>query len=69
MGLTIHIFVSALLTSQEGSGLEKFEANIKSFSEMIECYLMTGTADCMLRVVVTDLEAFERFLADKLTRL
>ena len=42
---------------------------IKTFSEIIECYLMTGPTDYLLRVVVHDLEAFDRFLADKLTRL
>lgn len=69
VGLPIHIFISVSLHSQERGGLEKFEEKIQGFSEVIECYLMTGSADYMLRVVVPDLEAFERFLADKLTRL
>lgn len=69
VGLPINVFVSVSLHSQERGGLEDFETKIKTFSEVIECYLMTGTADYLLRVVVPDLEAFERFLADKLTRL
>jgi DNA-binding Lrp family transcriptional regulator len=68
-GLPIHIFISVSLGSQERVNLEKFESKIKSFNEVIECYLMTGVADYMLRVVVPDLESFEKFLAEKLTRL
>ncbi len=69
VGLPIHVFVNVSLHSQERAGLEAFEAKIRTFTEVIECYLMTGTADYLLRVLVPDLEDFERFLADKLTRL
>ena len=69
VGLPIHIFINVSLHSQERGGLVIFESKIQTFSEVIECYLMTGTADYLLRVVVPDLEAFERFLADKLTCL
>ncbi len=37
--------------------------------EVVECYLMTGRHDYLVRVVVPDLAAYERFLKDKLTRL
>ncbi|MDN2568621.1 Lrp/AsnC ligand binding domain-containing protein, partial [Aquibium sp. A9E412] len=37
--------------------------------EVVDCYLMTGQRDYLLRIVVGDLEAYERFLKDKLTRL
>ena len=37
--------------------------------EVMECYLMTGDADYMLRVVCADLAAYERFLMDHLTRV
>ena len=36
---------------------------------VMECYLMTGSADYLLRVVVPDLDSYERFLAEKLTRI
>lgn len=35
----------------------------------MECYLMTGSSDYLVRIVVPDLQSFERFLADKLTRI
>ncbi|MEC7396140.1 MAG: Lrp/AsnC ligand binding domain-containing protein, partial [Pseudomonadota bacterium] len=46
-----------------------FENAILQRPEVMECYLMTGDADYMLRVVVADLEAYERFLMDHLTRV
>lgn len=69
VGLPISVFVSVSLHSQERAGLEEFEACIASYKEVMECYLMTGTSDYMLRIVVPDLESYERFLADKLTRI
>jgi Lrp/AsnC family leucine-responsive transcriptional regulator len=69
VGLPISIFVSVSLHSQQRSGLEDFEQRIQSYPEVMECYLMTGSSDYLLRVVVPDLESYERFLAEKLTRL
>jgi DNA-binding Lrp family transcriptional regulator len=68
-GLPISIFVSVSLHSQEREGLLAFETEIASYEEVMECYLMTGSSDYLLRLVVPDLQAFERFLADKLTRI
>jgi Lrp/AsnC family leucine-responsive transcriptional regulator len=69
VGLPISVFVSVSMNRQERVGLESFEATIASYKEVMECYLMTGTADYLVRVVVPDLESYERFLADKLTRI
>ncbi len=69
VGLPISVFVSVSLHSQARKGLEEFESLIISYEEVMECYLMTGSSDYLLRVVVPDLESYERFLADKLTRI
>jgi DNA-binding Lrp family transcriptional regulator len=69
VGLPISIFVSVSLRSQERSGLEEFESEISSYREVMECYLMTGSSDYLLRIIVPDLESYERFLAEKLTRI
>jgi Lrp/AsnC family leucine-responsive transcriptional regulator len=69
VGLPISVFVSVSMNRQERLGLESFEATISSYKEVMECYLMTGSADYLVRVVVPDLESYERFLADKLTRI
>lgn len=69
VGLPISIFVNVSLDRQERSGLEEFETRIQSYAEVMECYLMTGSSDYLIRIVVPDLHSYERFLADKLTRI
>lgn len=69
VGLPINTFVNVSLRSQERSNLVDFESHIASYEEVQECYLMTGPFDYTLRVVAPDLEAYERFLADKLTQI
>ncbi len=68
VGLPISIFVNVSLLRQERSSLEKFEEQIAKYAEIMECYLMTGSFDYVLRIVVPDLDSYERFLAEKLTR-
>lgn len=67
VGLPISIFINVSLHSQERRNLEQFEAHVSGYEEVMECYLMTGSFDYMLRVVAPDLENYEHFLAEKLT--
>ncbi len=69
VGLPVSVFVSVSLERQVESALEVFEAAIQRRPEVMECYLMTGTADYLLRIVLSDLAAYERFLKDHLTRI
>ena len=69
VGLPINAFVSVSLRSQEKTALEEFQARVATFAEVMECYLMTGTSDYLLRVVMPNLESYERFLVEKLTRV
>ena len=69
VGLPVSIFVSVTLEKQIEKALEKFEKEIRARPEVMECYLMTGDADYLLRVVTADLAAYERFLMDKLTKV
>lgn len=69
VGLNVSVFVHVSLEKQIESALEAFEAAVRRRPEVMECYLMTGDADYLLRVVVPDLAAFERFLMDHLTRI
>ena len=69
VGLGVSVFVQVSLERQADHGLETFEKRILSRPEVLECYLMTGDADYLLRVVVPDVSAFERFLLDHLTRI
>ena len=69
VGLPVSVFVSVSLERQVESALEVFEDAIQRRPEVMECYLMTGTADYLLRIVLSDLAAYERFLKDHLTRI
>jgi DNA-binding Lrp family transcriptional regulator len=69
VGLPVSVFVSVTLERQVERALEVFEAAILERPEVMECYLMTGDFDYLLRIVVADLTAYERFLMDHLTRV
>ena len=49
--------------------LDGFAEAVSRWPEVVDCYLMTGQRDYLMRIVVRDLEAYERFLKEKLTRL
>ncbi len=69
VGLGVSVFVSVRLERQVENALERFEQAMQERPEVMECYLMTGDADYLLRVVVRDVPAYERFLVDHLTRV
>ncbi|MEH6549241.1 MAG: Lrp/AsnC family transcriptional regulator [Pseudomonadales bacterium] len=69
VGLPISIFVNVTLQRQDRKALATFENQLSKYPEVMECYLMTGSYDYLLRIVVPSLEAYERFLADQLTRV
>lgn len=69
VGLPVSVFVSLKLESQREQTLNRFGKLVARWPEVLECYLMTGPRDYLLRVVVEDLAAYERFLKQKLTRV
>lgn len=69
VGLPVSVFASVKLERQREEELDRFALAIARWPEVVECYLMTGRHDYLVRVVVPDLAAYERFLKDKLTRL
>lgn len=69
VGLPISIFVSVKLERQRELDINRFAAAVEGWPEVVECYLMTGQRDYLLRIVVPDLQAYETFLKSKLTRL
>ena len=68
VGLPVSVFVSIKLERQKEEDLERFARAISGWREVLECYLMTGPRDYLLRVVVPDLAAYEAFIKQKLTR-
>jgi len=69
VGLSGNVFVHIGLHREEESELAAFEDAVKNIPEVMECYLMTGEFDYLLRVVVSDMADFERLHRDFLTRL
>jgi len=69
VGLDVSTFIQVSLEKQVGSALQVFEAAIDSWPEVMECYLMTGDSDYLLRVVVPDLKALQSFIVDRLARI
>ncbi len=67
LGLGLNVFISISLTSQSKQALADFEQRIAEHDEVMECYLMTGDSDYLVRVVVTDIAALERFILEQLT--
>lgn len=69
VGLPGNVFVSITLNRQEQGDLAAFEEAVKRVPEVMECYLMTGAQDYLVRVVVSDPADFERLHSQHLTRL
>ena len=69
LGLTVSVLVQVTLEKQIEPVLETFEKAVRERPEVMECYLMTGDADYLLRVVVPDVPAFERFILEFLSRV
>ena len=68
-GCPVNVFVSITLDRQDEPDLRKFEDAVRRIPEVMECYLMTGDYDYVLRVVVADTADFERVHSKHLTRL
>lgn len=69
VGLPVSVFASIRLERQREEELDRFAHSVAGWPEVVDCYLMTGQRDYLLRIVVSDIQAYERFLKDKLTRL
>jgi Lrp/AsnC family transcriptional regulator, leucine-responsive regulatory protein len=69
VGLAVSVFIQVRLEKQVERALEVFEAAMREHPEVMECYLMTGDADYLIRVVVPDVPALERFIVDSLARI
>lgn len=67
LGLHLNVFISISLKQQSRETLQAFEERITLRDEVMECYLMTGNADHLLRVAVPDMPALERFILEQIS--
>ncbi|SIO11466.1 Lrp/AsnC family transcriptional regulator [Vannielia litorea] len=69
LGFGFNVFISVRLDRQIDERIVAFEQEIGRCPEVVDCWLMTGDFDYLLRVSVRDLEDFEHFLTRRLTKL
>lgn len=69
VGVGLTVYVSITLSSQAQDLLAAFEQAVAAAPEIMECHLMTGQADYMIRLVASSVEDLERLHATLLTRL
>ena len=69
IGLSVSVFIQVTLNHQAKNNLLDFERVVSEWPEVMECYLMTGDFDYLIRVVVPDLNVYQQFLDARLTPL
>jgi Lrp/AsnC family transcriptional regulator len=69
LGLRAQVFAQVKLNAHGRANLDEFAAAIRDFPEVLECHVLMGSVDFMLRVVTEDIQAYERFFFEKLSRL
>ncbi|QLZ69771.1 Lrp/AsnC family transcriptional regulator [Legionella sp. PC1000] len=70
IGLKLAVIVLVGLNSHQPAVMNQFEEAVRFLPEIVQCYLITGqSADYVLKVIVPDLNAYQSFLLDKLTRI
>lgn len=69
MGYPITVFVRITLARHDTATVTGFERGVRDIDEIMDCFLMTGQLDYLLRVVATSLEGYERFVRDVIHRI
>ncbi len=69
VGLNTMVFAHVKLTSHGRSNLTEFSDAVREYPEVLDCYLLLGNVDFLLRVVTEDIKAYERFFFEKLSQL
>ena len=69
VGLTTMVFAQVKLTSHGRSNLTDFAEAVRMYPEVLDCYVVLGNVDFLLRIVAEDIKDYERFMYDKLSQL
>ena len=69
VGLNAHVFAQVKLDAHGRANLDEFSEAIRGFPEVLDAYVLMGTTDFMLRIVAKDIDAYERFFFDRLSKL
>lgn len=66
LGLDFEVFVAVKLAMPNKENMEQFELAIQTMPEVVQCAVVTGAVDYMLRIITSDMHAYDRFLREKL---
>ena len=69
VGLKTMVFAHVKLTSHGRSNLSAFADAVRAYPEVMECYVLLGNVDFLLRIVAEDIKAYEQFFFEKLSQL
>jgi Lrp/AsnC family transcriptional regulator len=69
VGLRAQIFAQIKLNAHGRANLDEFTAAIRDFPEVLECYVLMGSVDFLLRIVAEDIEAYEKFFFEQLSQI
>ena len=69
LGFASQVFAQVKLNAHGRAHLDEFTQAIRAFPEVLECYVLMGAIDFLVRVVAKDIEAYERFFFDRLSQL
>lgn len=68
-GLPVTVFIRIRLQHHTQEAVQAFETHVGRLEEVLDCYMMTGDSDYLLRVIVESLEAYEDFIRAKIHRI
>ena len=69
VGLNAHVFAQVKLNAHGRANLEEFADKIREFPEVLDCYVLMGSVDFLIRIVARDINAYERFFFEKLSQM
>ena len=69
VGLNAQVFALVKLTMHGRQNLEEFAGTIRTYPEVLECHVLMGAFDFLIRVVAADIDAYHSFFFEKLSRL
>ncbi len=69
LGFGVSVFIQIQLDKQVRRALDQFETAMSKHPAVMECYLMTGDSDYLIRVVVSDVQAVEKFIVEQLSKI
>ena len=69
IGVGLTFFARVWLRGQDSETVDQFVEEVKRLPQVVECHLMAGDCDFMLRIVAADIDAYRKFQVDHLTRI